>query len=174
VASLVRVRPRGASRSQHIPHDPANVTAMTDRPLPDTWAGRDFPVLTEVARRLEAGERAVTVDDLTQSLALSQTQAKRALEVPRDRGLIVPGKLGPGPVAYAQGLAGDAYFLTGLHPSGDDAVAALFDALGQAVDRVDDAEQKSRLRALLDSALDVSRDVLSGVLTAVITHRING
>lgn len=147
---------------------------MADLPLPDTWASRDFPALVEVAKRLEAGARAVTVEDLTQSLALSQADAQRALEALRDRGLIVPGKPGPGPVAYAQGLTGEAYFLTGLHPSGDDAVAVLIDALRQAIDRVDDAEQKSRLRGFLDSAVGVSRDVLGGVLTAVISHRING
>jgi hypothetical protein len=29
---------------------------MTSQPLPDVWGSRDFPVLVEVARRIDAGE----------------------------------------------------------------------------------------------------------------------
>jgi hypothetical protein len=36
---------------------------MTDRPLPDRWSARDFPVLVAIARRLDAGKHIVDADD---------------------------------------------------------------------------------------------------------------
>jgi hypothetical protein len=72
------------------------------------------------------------------------------------------------------GLDGEAYFLTGLHPSGDDAVSNLVAALRQAADQVDDPAEKSRLQTLADQALHVSRDVLGGVLVAVMTGQMPG
>ena len=149
-------------------------TTMNDKPLDDVWSSRDFPALVEVTRRIDEGARAVMVAEVAEVLDWPEDKAQQALGALRDRGLIVPGKEGPGPVAYAVGVTSEAYFLTGLHPDGEDAVTSLVQALQQAAEHVDDPAEKSRLRALADSALGISRHVLGGVLTAVITRQITG
>jgi DNA-binding transcriptional MocR family regulator len=146
---------------------------MTDK-LPDVWTSRDWPVLLEVARRIDSGERMPRVEDVAQATGLSTEaveQAGRALE---RRGLVRTKGVDQRVVLRFHDLSGEAYLLTGLHPSGDDAVTTLVDALRQAADLTDDPVEKSRLRALADSALGVSRNVLAGVLTAYLTSQIPG
>jgi DNA-binding transcriptional MocR family regulator len=145
---------------------------MTEK-LTDVWASRDFPVLVEVARRIDAGESTVSVSDVAQALAMDEQTVQLAGAALKRRGLVdTIGAFGV-PVLRFRHLSADAYFVTGLHPSGDDAVSQLVDLLRQAADGVDDPQEKSRLRALADAAGGVSREVLAGVLTALATGAMN-
>lgn len=142
---------------------------MTE-PLPDVWTTRDYPVLREVAGRIDSGEHLVQLEQVATATGIDPDDVRLAARALDRRGLLEADKSigGRGP-RYVHRLSGEAYLLTGLHPSGDDAVTAFVTALRQAADLVDDPAEKSRLRNLADGALGLSRDVLGGVLTDVAT-----
>lgn len=141
---------------------------MTEK-LPDVWTSRDYPVLLEVARRMDSGEHPVNTYDVAMTLNVPVEQVALAGAALERRGLVRTAGSYAAAVEDFLELSGEAYLLTGLHPSGDDAVSAFVQALRQAADLVDDPAEKSRLRNLADHALGLSRDVLGGVLTAVAT-----
>lgn len=139
--------------------------------LDDVWGERDFPVLLEVARRIDAADIMPNVQAVADAVGLPVEQVQLAGAALKRRGLVdAVGSLG-NPVVRFRELSGEAYLLTGLHPNGDDAVSALVSALRQAADQAKDPEEKSRLRSLADGALGVTREVLAGVLTAAIAHQ---
>jgi DNA-binding transcriptional MocR family regulator len=140
--------------------------------LPDVWASRDFPVLVEVTRRKDEGEDFVQASDVAEALGITEEQVVRAGYALKRRGLITASGSMAAEIETFDEVSAEAYFLTGLHPSGDDAVSALVTALRQAADQVEDPAEKSRLRSLADAALGISRDVMGGVLTAVLTAGI--
>lgn len=145
---------------------------MTDK-LDDVWTSRDYPVLREVARNIDSGKRPVPIHAVMAETGLSNADVKLAANALVRRGLVsVDAGLG-GARAFTN-ISSDAYLLTGLHPSGDDAVTRLIEALRQAADLEPDPIEKSRLRGLADQAGGISRTVLGGVLTAVLTHQIPG
>lgn len=146
---------------------------MTEK-LPDVWTTRDFPVLVEVARRIDAGDTTPRVEEVAAALAMPVEQVQLAGAALRRRGLVETLGALQAEVLRFKNLSGEAYLLTGLHPSGDDAVSALVDALRQAADQVEDPQEKSRLRTLADNALGVGRDVLGGVLVNLATKGVLG
>jgi hypothetical protein len=144
--------------------------AVTEQ-LPDVWATRDFPVLREVVRRFETGDRIEGVwgQSVADALNMSPEDVWRSARALKRRGLVEALIPLQGPAVQFADISGEAYLVTGLHPNGDDAVSQLVSALRQAADQVADPEEKSKLRKLADGVGGVSRDVLAGVLTAVIT-----
>lgn len=142
--------------------------------LADVWASRDFPVLRAVARRIDSGETTPKVHDVAEDTGLTEEEVSLAAKALKRRGLVDNIGTWGAPVLRFKELSGEAYLLTGLHPNGDDAISRLVDALGQAVDRVDDPEEKSRLRRVRDAVGGVSRDVMAAVLAAAITGGISG
>jgi hypothetical protein len=145
---------------------------MTSQPLPDVWATRDFPVLVEVTRRIDAGSDALRVADIAQAVGMTPDDVALAGAALKRRGLVTVLGVAEMAVLRFTDVSAEAYFLTGLHPSGDDAVSNLVEAIRQAADQVDDPAEKSRLRTLADQALNVSREVLAGVMVAVMTRGI--
>ena len=145
---------------------------MTDK-LNDRWASRDFPVLLEVARRIDAGDRYVHARDVA-----------NALDLPRDQVILAIDALHP---AYVEGspdermsgrLDWTVVALTergrravGLWPSGE-SVAALVDALRQAEEATEDLEEKSALRRAAGAVMGVGRDVMTDVIAAVIRQQM--
>lgn len=140
---------------------------MTEPPT-DVWTTRDYPVLRDVARSVDAGERP-SVEEVAASTGLDEKRVRLAGRALARRGLVEIVGVAEEPVLAFTDVSGHAYLLTGLHPDGDDAVSKLVNALRQAADQVADPEEKSRLRKLAEQVGGVSRDVLTGVLTAVIT-----
>ncbi len=141
---------------------------MTEK-LPDVWSTRDFPVLVEVARRIDAGDRTPRVEEVGAALDMPVEQVQLAGAALKRRGLVDAFGAMQAEVLRFRGLSGEAYFRTVRHPSGDDAVSALVDALRQAADQTTDPDEKSRLSPLADNALGVGRTVLGGVLVSVLT-----
>jgi DNA-binding Lrp family transcriptional regulator len=146
---------------------------MTDK-LADVWRSRDYPVLLEVARRIDAGERAIPFEDVAHSLGRSADEVQLALHALKRRGLIEGIGVDVVEIVRIMDISAEAYLLTGLHPAGDDALTGLIDALRQAADLEPDADEKSRLRRAADSLGGISRNVAGGVLTAWLTHQIPG
>jgi len=138
--------------------------------LGDVWAGRDFPVLVEVTRRIDGGEHAPTVGDVAEALGFDVTQVQAAGAALERRGLVSVAGAWGAPVLRFVGVSGAAYLATGLHPDGDDDVSRLIDALRQAAELQSDPEEKSRIRRVVDAIGGVSREVLAEVVAAVITR----
>jgi hypothetical protein len=146
---------------------------MTEK-LNDVWTDRDFPVLVEVTRRRDAGEHFISAESVATALEMPYEAVAQAGKALQRRGLITASGSMAAEIETFDEVSGEAYFLTGLHPSGDDLVSALVSALRQAADQVADPAEKTRLRTLADNVGSVGRDVLGGVLTAVLTAGVSG
>jgi hypothetical protein len=141
-------------------------------PLPDTWYSRDFPTLIEIVRRVDVGQHA-RFEHLREALGFDDQTMASALRALERRQLVVDGLRTEehGLLAVTE-VSAEAYFVTGLHPRGDDDLEALIDAFRQAADLVDDPAEKSRLRVLADGLRNVSADIAKRVLAAYIAARI--
>jgi len=146
---------------------------MTDR-LDNVWTARDFPVLKEVTRRIDAGGSGVVmIRDIANSLEMSSDDVRNAVRALERTGYL-RATWGLGGNGYINDITASAYLTTGLHPDGDDLAARLIDAALQAAELTDDPDERTRLRRFADGAANVSRTVLSGVITAVITRGLTG
>lgn len=141
---------------------------MTEK-LPEVWTTRDYPVLLEVARRLDGGASTVSIFEVAEALGVPSDQVETAGVALSRRGLVQTMAMDRWRVYDFTAISGEAYLLTGLHPSSDDQVSAFVEALRQAADLVEDPVEKGRLRSLADAALGVGREVMGGVLTAAAT-----
>lgn len=140
--------------------------------LQDVWTERDFPVLVEIARRIDENQH-VSNENLMDATGFDSATVSRAAQALQRRGLVSIMWFGDAEF-MVKDVTGSVYTLTGLHPSGDDAVSRLVEALRQAADQVDDADERSRLRKAADGLLGVSRDVLGGVLVNLATKGMFG
>lgn len=154
---------RGTSPTQEVP-------IATDQPAVDLWTTRDRPVLEALVRHADELNDLVHWSQLAQELDRDPEEVKRAFaSLERQRLIRLDGKSFGDRIGCMRDVAGEAYLRVGLYPDGDEAISHLISALRQAADRVDDPEEKSRLRRLADNAGGVSRDVLAAVLATVIT-----
>jgi hypothetical protein len=145
--------------------------AGVDDILDDVWYSRDLPVLVEVARRVDAGEDVVGHVVVADATGLSPEDVCRAARSLGRKGLVVYDVDYEGAVDFRD-VTGQAYTLTGLHPSGEDERDALVELLKQAADSEPDPEEKVRLRTAAHALGDVSGKVATGVLTTFINAHI--
>lgn len=143
---------------------------MTEK-LPDVWASRDFPVLVAAARRFDDGEIVVRVGDLVADTGLTPSEVERAGAALARRGLVETAGAWGQPVMRLKNMSGEAYFLTGLHPDGDDLAERLISVLTQAADATGDEEERGALKRSARALGSVSGNVLAGVLTAWISQQ---
>jgi DNA-binding MarR family transcriptional regulator len=136
--------------------------------LDDVWASRDFPVLVEVARRIDAGATTVSLSEVVKTLELSTKDVQRAAKALERRGLLETMSVLDGHVLRVRNLSGAAYLMTGLHPDGDDAISRLISALEQAVEQTTDEDKRGRLRRLADSLKDSPREIVGAVISTAI------
>lgn len=143
---------------------------MSER-LDDVWASRDYPVLREVTRRIDAGLRPMNDTTIAEAVGIDQPTAYLAAKALERRGLV---ELAEGYALSVDFLdvAGAAYLITGLHPDGDDALSSLMQMLRDAADQEVDEDERGRLRRAADAIGGVSRGVMTGVLTAYLTGQI--
>lgn len=139
-------------------------------PLPDRWHSRDFPVLLEIARALDAGTSAdehqittdlgITPDELDAAWhALREGEYLRVLE---NR----PRRLGDGVMTYIV-LAERGRRAVGLWPS-ERVGEELVDLLRQAADTVEDPEEQTLIRRASGAVGSVSRGVMTDVVAALV------
>lgn len=137
--------------------------------LNDVYGQRDFPVLCEVARLIDSGEDLHPRNrQIAATLGMDEADVQNAIRALTVRELVKPAGAWGGPIGV-DGVSAEAYFLTGLHPDGDELVSQLVSALQQAAELTPDKDEKSKLRRLADQAGLVSRDTLAAVLAAVVT-----
>lgn len=139
--------------------------------LQDVWFTRDRPVLVEVARQVEAGSRRIRPETVAEATGLSVAEVKRAGEVLLDRGLVTTREAHGARVLWFDGITGDAYQLTGLHPDPGTAVERLEAALRQA-EAQSPEQERGKFRAVLDALRDMGQDVATQVVGAAITGRL--
>jgi hypothetical protein len=96
-------------------HTPHREGYMTEK-LPDVWYSRDYPVLREIARRFDSGERLVEHWPLAYDLGMQPDEVSRAAHALGRRGLIQFEEDYGGSITITA-ISGDAYILTGLHPT---------------------------------------------------------
>lgn len=147
---------------------------MPDKPLDDVWVKRDFPVLVEVTRRIDAGERHVNTSDVAEALGMDRSDVELAGQALERRQLLKTMGTMQRRVLHMTDLSGEAYLLTGLHPDGNDALEQLISALRQAADHTSDPEEKGRLRKAASVLGDLVGDVGAGVMTAYLTGMLPG
>ena len=140
--------------------------------LPDRWASRDYPVLLEVARRVDEGQSTVSVEDVASATGRPEAEVVHAGLALKATGYLDVGGVDHRPVLYFHSLTARAYLVTGLHPESDDLVESLVRALQQAADITTDQDERSRLRRLADEAGGMTKGVLATVLTTWISAHV--
>jgi hypothetical protein len=145
---------------------------MNDK-LDDVWQTRDFPVLREVVRLLDAGSDAVWSYELTDVLGMDDATIVRSFAALQRRGLVEVLLRGGDPDGVRE-VAGQAYILTGLHPNGDDLRERLVSLLEQIAEQTDDPEEQTNTRKAARQLGILSRDTFAGVASALAASGIVG
>jgi hypothetical protein len=127
--------------------------------------------LVEVVKRVDAGEAIVGEAAVASATGLSPEDVRRAGRSLGRVGLVVFDDDYDGRIDFRD-VTGQAYTLTGLHPSGEDERDALVVLLKQAADSEPDPEEKGRLRTAAHALGDLSGTVAAGVLIAFINAHI--
>lgn len=143
--------------------------------LNDRWHATDFPVLLEVARRIERRDGSISAHRVAEALG-------------RDHNDVIHSLLSlaePGGWVVGQPLRGDNQILafmvggltergrraTGLWPSEEAAADALLDLLAQAAEQVEDPDDAGVLRKASRMLKGVPSAVLSDVTAALIRQQ---
>jgi hypothetical protein len=127
--------------------------------------------LVEVVKRVDAGEAIVGEAAVASATGLSPEDVRRAGRSLGRVGLVVFDDDYDGRIDFRD-VTGQAYTLTGLHPSGEDERDALVVLLKQAAESEPDPEEKGRLRTAAHALGDLSGTVAAGVLIAFINAHI--
>jgi hypothetical protein len=149
------------------------VCRVTQDKLPDRWHSRDYPVLLEAARLLDAGEMPVSSDDIAANTGLDEDDVVAALEALH--GTFTTGQalnsLG-GPMGFfIGGLTERGRRATGLWPDEEHAADALIELLTKAGDEVSDEEDSSALKRAGRLLRCVPASVLADVTAALIRQQ---
>ena len=145
--------------------------------LDDVWATRNYPLLCEITRRIDGGERSLTVKSIAAAIRMDEEEAYRGAAALERRGFITgrsPGGSDTPKVLRVIDVSASAYLITGLHPDGDDALSRLIAGLRGAADMHPDEDERGRLRRAADALGGVARDIGVQVVTAVITKQAGG
>lgn len=142
----------------------------TRPPLPDRWHSRDFPVLLELARGLDAGALP-DQQQITTYLGISENELNAAWHALREGGYLRlvegrPRRLGDSEVTRIV-LTERGLRAVGLWPS-DRAGNQLADLLRQAADATTDPEEQTILQRASGAVGSVSRGVMTDVLAALV------
>ncbi|MCA0143765.1 hypothetical protein [Blastococcus sp. LR1] len=142
-------------------------------PLPDTWFSRDFLILREVARRVEAGE-SLQATDVAQALDMDPRVVGKAGFRLKEDGFLKGGEaMGRGVIRFID-VTAQGRREVGQWPSADVAADRLMAALEQAIVNAPDEEQRTRLQKVRDGLTKAGRDVIVGIATGVATGQLGG
>jgi hypothetical protein len=154
-------------------HGRARITPITER-LEDVWVTRDdYPVLLEVARRIDRGEDLPTIEAVAESTGLPVDQVSLAAKALDRRGYVHTLQSAGRPWGFDD-VSSDVYPMVGLHTDTRNTLDALVQLLNDAANDQDDQEERSRLRRVAEALGSVSRGVMQGVLTAYLTGQLPG
>lgn len=127
-------------------------------PLPDTWYSRDFLVLREVARRIEAAESLQT-GAIAETLGMDPKVAGRAGSRLKEDGFVKGGESTGAGVTRFTDLTAKGRREVGQWPSPDAAADRLLAALDAAIAKAPEGEQKGRLQKAREALGGMTRDL---------------
>lgn len=145
--------------------------------LDDVWTSRDFPVLLEAARLIEAGASYVFEQPLAAATGLDRDQVIRAI-VTLQRGGYVEARLNRGDdrvtSATIVDISPQGMREVGLWPSPETGAERLLAALDTLVEQAPNEAERSRWRKIRDGVAGAGRDVLISIAATVITGQLPG
>jgi hypothetical protein len=148
---------------------------MNHELLSDRWHNFDFPLLLEVAKRVNQREEFISARDIANALNQDSDEVIAALESMAKPGGWVEGKALRGDSRtihfVVEDLTERGRRATGLWPDGENAVEQLLSALRQAEELTNDPDDKTALRKAAGQLATVSRSVLAEVIAAVVTRQ---
>lgn len=148
---------------------------MTEERLNDRWHSFDFPVLLDVATRVNRREEFINARDIAAALDRNPDEVIASLESLAKPGGWIEGTPLRGDDRTIHFVVDDlterGRRATGLWPDGDTAVEQLLSALRRAEDLSQDENEKSALRKAGGQLASVSRSVVAEVIAAVVTRQ---
>lgn len=148
---------------------------MTHGLLPDTWNSRDFPVLLEAARRIDAEIGAgVRFADIAQATGLSEDDVVIAARALDDAGLVELRLLMPAKAGRIVRITARARQLVGHWPTEQTALDRIIAALEAIASNTDDEDTRSNARKFADFLRTSANTVGLSVAAAAITGQLPG
>lgn len=145
--------------------------------LDDVWTSRDFPVLLEAARLIEAGEPYVFEQPLAAATGLDRDQVIRAI-VTLESGGYVEARMNRGDDRVSSATIVDispqGMREVGLWPSAETGAERLLAALDALVEQAPNEAERSRWRKVREGIVGAGRDVLVSIAATVITGQLPG
>lgn len=143
------------------------------KPLADTYVSRDFPVLVEVTRRIDAGARNVRSTDIASALDRDHSEVCLALRALARQDLLeVKWPMAVDSFGMVTDDSGRAYQLTGLHPDGDDLLEQLSSVVKQLEDKTSDEDDRSALRKFRQSLVELPSQVALTLFTVWVDRNL--
>ena len=142
---------------------------MSNEPLLDTWHSRDFPVLRECARQLEAAEigQGVRLQAIVEVTALETDAVMRSLRALEDAGLVEVRWMMPAAAARVVGIDPRARQLVGQWPTEEAALDRIVRALEVIASNAEHPGHEDAATAL--DAFRHAGDTLQAVADAALT-----
>lgn len=143
--------------------------------LDDTWTTQEYPLLVAIARRLQAGERAVEVTTAGQDAGLDEPQANRAATALHDAEYLVGWDVAEiGYVANVKALTERGRHEVGLWPSEELGVERLLAALDTLAANASTEDERTRWEKIRDHLGRNGAQVGWSPVTAVLTGQLPG
>ncbi len=142
-----------------------------NEPLEDVWYARDLPVLRESVRLIDSGTDRVLCDEVGRAVGFDEITTQLAFSALRRRGLVKTLGAAQKDHLFVMDVAGEAYVLTGAHPSGETALRELLRELADA-ERDAAPEEKGKLARARAALADISYGVIVDVMAGVIRGQI--
>ena len=142
--------------------------------LPETWASREFPILREAARLIEANPPMVggRAHEIAAATGLSDEQVTHGLRALEAEGLITVKWLMGAGAARVPEISGDARRILGTWPTPATALDRMIAALEQVAEHADDAGERSNARKFAAWLGSTSTTIGASVAAAVITGQL--
>jgi len=140
--------------------------------LDDTWNPRDLPVLVAVAEQVERGERGIRARHIATAMGWEFAEVVTAIEALSVK-YIEARPLDAWGNRFDWGVTGlteAGRRAAGLWPDGE-GVDALLEALRQAEEATDNAEERTLIRRAAGAVGSVSKDVMVDVIAAVVARQ---
>jgi hypothetical protein len=143
--------------------------------LDDQWNDRDYPVLREIARRIDSDprRRGVSLGEIALETKISNDRTLLAAQALDDDGLVkVHWAGGSGIESLVAGISAEARRLVGLWPSPETGMERMIAALEAIAANTSDEDTRTRAQKLLDGFKSAGRELTLAAGRAFITGQI--
>ena len=142
--------------------------------LDDLWWSRDFPILRETVRVIDAkGPGKNYCSKIAEAAGITEEEADAAFLALERSGLVRIFKAGGRKPVFVNDVAGEAYGLVGAYPNPDATVQRLVAALEAQLETAP-PEKKRAIQKVLEGFRQIGENILVKVVSDVVTGRIPG